>query len=74
VLVDFSHVEEFADYGVSVLARAMSGPRGPHHTGLRQHTLRLFEYFGVDLHARRTDDSADFGDFAEGGVPAREVG
>jgi anti-anti-sigma regulatory factor len=49
VLVDFSQVEEFADYGVSVLAQAMSGPRSPHLTGLRQHTLRLFEYFGVDL-------------------------
>jgi hypothetical protein len=74
VLVDFSQVEDFADYGVCVLAQAMSGPRGPRHTGLRQHTLRLFEYFGVDLQASRSDDSAGFGDFAEAEQPAREIG
>jgi anti-anti-sigma regulatory factor len=74
VLVDFSQVEDFADYGVSVLAQAMSGPHSPRITGLRQHTLRLFEYFGVDLQARRTDDTTGFGDFAEAEEPAREIG
>jgi anti-anti-sigma regulatory factor len=73
VLVDFSQVEDFADYGVFVLAQAMSGPRGPRHTGLRQHTLRLFEYLGVDLQASRTDDSAGAGDFDEADQQARDV-
>lgn len=74
VLVDFSQVEDFADYGVFVLAQAMSGPRGPRHIGLRQHTLRLFEYLGVDLRASRADDLPGAGDFAQAEQQARDVG
>ena len=48
-LLDFSQVEEFADYGVAVLAQALGAPCKPRLTGLRQHTERLFEYFGVEL-------------------------
>ena len=74
VLVDFSQVEDFADYGVFVLTQAMSGPRGPRHTGLRQHTLRLFQYFGVDLQESKAYDSTGSGDFAKAEQQSRDVG
>lgn len=49
--IDFSQVSEFADYGVAVLAQAFADKAGLQLLGLRQHTLRLFRYFGVDCGA-----------------------
>lgn len=67
VLLDFSQVDDFADYGVAVLAQALDGPRRPRLIGLRLHTVRLFGYFGVDLRGQGRRDAADLGDLAEPG-------
>ncbi len=50
VVLDFSQVNEFVDYGVAVVANAILAlPRKHvHMRGLRQHQARLFKYFGVD--------------------------
>ena len=49
VVVDFSQVSEFVDYGVAVIAGALiAAPRRIVLRGLRQHQERLFGYFGVD--------------------------
>jgi len=49
VVVDFGRVNEFADYGISVLASSLvPAPRSIQLRGLRQHQDRLFRYFGVD--------------------------
>jgi hypothetical protein len=50
VILDFAQVNDFVDYGVAVLATALLSLRAKrvHLTGLRQHQLRLFRYFGVD--------------------------
>jgi anti-anti-sigma regulatory factor len=51
LVVDFSHVREFADLGVAVLARDLAaGARRLRLRGLRTHQLRLFRYFGVEVH------------------------
>jgi anti-anti-sigma regulatory factor len=52
LVVDFSLVREFADLGVAVLARDLAGTRDRRLRlrGLRTHQLRLFRYFGVDVH------------------------
>ncbi len=50
VVLDFSLVREFADLGVAMLAHGLVG--GSHRLrllGLRQHQLRIFRYFGVDV-------------------------
>jgi anti-anti-sigma regulatory factor len=52
VVLDFSRVREFYDFGVGVLAhwlaqRANTFPRVLLR-GLRTHQLRMFRYFGVD--------------------------
>lgn len=49
VRLDLTHVREFHDFGVAVLARALAGRRA--HTavsGLRQHHLRLLRYLGIE--------------------------
>lgn len=52
VVLDFSLVREFADLGVAALARGLAGQRpGVSLRGLRQHQLRIFRYFGVDVDA-----------------------
>jgi STAS domain len=52
VVLDFSLVREFADLGVAALARGLAdNPRGLSLRGLRQHQLRIFRYFGVDVDA-----------------------
>ena len=52
VILDFSHVREFADLGVAALASELSGAgRRLRLRGLRQHQLRIFRYFGVDVDA-----------------------
>jgi hypothetical protein len=49
VVVDFSQVGEFVDYGVAVLAGALAtSTKRVELRGLRQHQERLFGYFGVD--------------------------
>jgi anti-anti-sigma regulatory factor len=49
VRVDLTQVREFHDYGVTVLAQALSsmGARIVVR-GLRQHHLRLLRYFGIE--------------------------
>jgi anti-anti-sigma regulatory factor len=49
--IDFSRVSEFADYGVAVLSQSFADTRNLIVTGLRQHTLRVFRYFGLDCDA-----------------------
>ncbi len=49
MVVDFSQVSEFVDYGVAIIAGALVGSRKRIELrGLRQHQERLFGYFGVD--------------------------
>jgi hypothetical protein len=49
VSVDLSHVREFQDPGVQVLAEALAGPGAARVAvrGLRQHQIRMLRYFGV---------------------------
>lgn len=49
VRIDLTHVREFHDYGVTVLAQALAS-RGKRIVvrGLRQHHLRLLRYFGIE--------------------------
>jgi anti-anti-sigma regulatory factor len=49
VRIDLTHVREFHDYGVTVLAQALAS-RGARIVvrGLRQHHLRLLKYFGIE--------------------------
>ncbi len=50
VVLDFSLVREFADLGVAAFAQGLAGAeRRIRLRGLRQHQLRIFRYFGVDL-------------------------
>ena len=55
VTLDFSLVSEFVDLGVATLAHVFAGAH--HHRlvvrGLRQHQVRIFRYFGVDVEALR---------------------
>ena len=52
VVLDFSLVREFADLGVAALAHELAGgDRRLLMRGLRQHQLRIFRYFGVDVEA-----------------------
>lgn len=51
VVLDFSRVREFYDFGVAVLAHGLAEKNTSpdvHLTGLRTHQLRLFRYFGVE--------------------------
>ncbi|ACG73975.1 conserved hypothetical protein [Anaeromyxobacter sp. K] len=48
VRVDLTHVREFHDFGVAVLARALAAcPARVSVRGLRQHHRRLLRYLGV---------------------------
>ncbi len=52
LVLDFSLVREFADLGVATLARGLAGrDQRLHLRGLRQHQLRMFRYFGLDVDA-----------------------
>ena len=53
LVLDFSLVREFADLGVATLAHGLAGgaDRRLHLRGLRQHQLRIFRYFGLDVDA-----------------------
>jgi hypothetical protein len=55
VVLDFSLVREFADLGVAALAHDLAGGgRRLIMRGLRQHQLRIFRYFGVDVEAQQS--------------------
>ena len=59
VVLDFSLVREFADLGVATLAHGLAGAdRRLHMRGLRQHQLRIFRYFGLDVDALYGDGRA----------------
>ena len=56
LVLDFSLVREFADLGVATLAHGLAGAdRRLHMRGLRQHQLRIFRYFGLDVEALHGD-------------------
>ncbi|HET8542750.1 MAG TPA: STAS domain-containing protein [Anaeromyxobacter sp.] len=48
IRVDLTDVREFHDFGIAMLAHALSGRSGVAISGLRQHQLRLLRYFGID--------------------------
>jgi hypothetical protein len=50
IVVDFARVNEFVDYGIAVIASALSSSahKRIQLSGLRHHQERLFKYFGVD--------------------------
>lgn len=50
IVIDFSQVNEFMDYGIAVVSNAILAlpQKQVHMRGLRQHQERLFRYFGVD--------------------------
>ena len=59
LVLDFSLVREFADLGVATLAHGLAGAdRRLHMRGLRQHQLRIFRYFGLDVDALYGDGRA----------------
>jgi hypothetical protein len=76
VVVDFSRVSEFVDYGIAVITSALisSSPKQVQLQGLRRHQERLFKYFGVDpaLPPGRRPFAARLPDGAPKGV-AKEV-
>ena len=59
MLLDFTHVRDFSDLGVAVLAHGItSSARRVLFRGLRQHQLRIFRYCGVavdELTAREAE-------------------
>ena len=63
VVLDFSLVRDFADLGVATLANGLAGLGGrPVLRGLRQHQVRIFRYFGVEVEpgvAAAADDASD---------------
>lgn len=61
VRIDLSHVREFHDFAVAVLAQALAKRReNVSVRGLRQHQLRLLNYLGLGQTAEplETSDSA----------------
>jgi len=50
VRLDLTHVREFHDFGIAVLAQALKHGKTCKVAllGLRQHQLRMLRYFGVD--------------------------
>jgi anti-anti-sigma regulatory factor len=48
VRVDLTGIREFHDFGIAMLARALSGRSGVAVCGISQHQLRLLRYFGID--------------------------
>lgn len=62
MLLDFTHVRDFSDLGVAVLAHGItSSARRVLFRGLRQHQLRIFRYCGVavdELSAREAETAS----------------
>ena len=48
VRVDLSRVEDFHDFGVADLGRALAGHRRVSVRGLRMHQIRLLRYLGIE--------------------------
>ncbi len=48
VVIDLTHVREFHDFGVALLARELASRGHTSVSGLRQHQLRLLRYLGLD--------------------------
>ncbi len=48
IRVDLTGVREFHDFGIAMLARALSGREHVAVSGLRHHQLRLLRYFGIE--------------------------
>ncbi len=58
VVVDFSQVSGFVDYGIAVLSSALLAmDKRVDLRGLRQHQERLFRYFGVNAARRASGDA-----------------
>jgi hypothetical protein len=71
VVVDFSQVSDFVDYGIAVLSSAMlTMDKRIELRGLRQHQERVFRYFGVEPAAASRDAELPL---ASAPVAAREV-
>ncbi len=51
LVVDFSLVSEFADLCAAALVSELTADRRLRLRGLRQHQLRIFRYFGIDVEA-----------------------
>jgi hypothetical protein len=49
VVLDFSMVREFHDFGLAAMAGPIAGLCGVQVLGLGRHQQRLLRYFGVDL-------------------------
>jgi anti-anti-sigma regulatory factor len=64
VRIDFTRVRELRDYGIAVLAQALSKRDGivVKLEGLRTHHVRLLRYFGIDSDAFRPDPTRRVGD------------
>jgi anti-anti-sigma regulatory factor len=59
VLLDFSHVRDYSDLGVAVLAHGLtSASRRVLFRGLRQHQLRIFRYCGVAVDEMSARDAS----------------
>ena len=55
VRIDLTHVREFHDFGVAVLAKALADcPAHVSVSGLRQHHRRLLRYLGISSDSQRT--------------------
>ncbi len=59
VHVDLTHVREFHDSGVVILARALGQRERTSITGLRHHHLRLLRYMGIDAGAAGQESPAE---------------
>ncbi len=51
VRIDLTHVREFHDFGVALLARELAVHGKASVSGLRQHHLRLLRYLGIETGA-----------------------
>lgn len=51
IVLEFAHVDDFYDLGIALLAQALAKQPGRCIllSGLRQHQLRMFLYFGIDV-------------------------
>ncbi len=59
VHVDLTHVREFHDSGVVMLARALGQRAMTTVTGLRHHHVRLLRYLGIDTGAAHQTSAAE---------------
>jgi hypothetical protein len=48
IRIDLTHVREFHDFGVALLARELAQRERTHVSGLSQHHVRLLRYLGIE--------------------------